>query len=172
MFLLCNRHQYSYNFEIPAIFCQTYNHERFNMRNILIFLLAIVPAVIMAQKGSVLGKWKAIDDHTGEAVSIVEIFENQGKIYGKVLEIFNPADRNKKCVSCPGADKNKPLIGLTVIKGLTKDGDEYNGGEILDPKHGKLYDCYITLENANKLKVRGYIGLAFLGRTQYWHRVQ
>ncbi len=141
------------------------------MKKFLILTILMVPALFVGQK-SVIGKWKAIDDNTGKAVSIIEIFENQGKIYGKVVEIFNPADKNKKCVQCPGEYKDQPILGMTVLKGLTKDGDEYNGGEILDPKHGKLYDCYITLENVNKLKVRGYIGIALLGRTQYWHRVQ
>lgn len=131
----------------------------------------MIPALFLGQKHAVIGKWKAIDDKTGEPLSIVEIFEKQGKFYGRVLEIFNPTDRHRKCVKCPGSDKNQPLIGLTVIKGLEKDGNEYNGGEILDPKQGKLYDCYITLQGNNKLKVRGYIGLAIIGRTQYWHRV-
>ena len=62
-------------------------------------------------------------------------------------------------------------MGMIVIKGLKKDGDEYNGGKILDPNNGKLYKCYIELEEDDKLKVRGYIGLALLGRTQYWYRV-
>jgi len=61
---------------------------------------------------------------------------------------------------------------LTVIKGLKKDGDEYNSGKILDPKNGKIYKCFITLESKDKLKVRGYIGFALLGRTQYWYRVK
>ena len=59
-----------------------------------------------------------------------------------------------------------------IIKGLEKDGDEYNDGKILDPQSGKLYKCLIELENADKLKVRGYIGFSLIGRTQYWHRVK
>ena len=70
-----------------------------------------------------------------------------------------------------GADKDKPIEGLVIMKGLEKDGDEYNGGKILDPKNGKYYKCYITLEEANKLKLRGYIGCSLVGRTEYWYRV-
>jgi uncharacterized protein (DUF2147 family) len=129
-------------------------------------------SVISFGQNGITGKWKTIDDETGKPISVVEIFENKGKIYGKVVEIIDPKSKGKSCTNCSGEDKNKPVLGLTVIKGLTKDGDEYNGGKILDPKHGKLYKCYINLEEKDKLKVRGYIGISLFGRTQYWHRVK
>ena len=119
-----------------------------------------------------IGKWKTIDDETGKAISVVEIYERGGKIYGKVHDIIDPKDRNKICSNCTGEDKDKPIIGLTVIKGLVKDGAEYNSGKILDPKYGRLYKCFITLESKDKLKVRGYIGISLFGRTQYWHRIK
>jgi uncharacterized protein (DUF2147 family) len=62
-------------------------------------------------------------------------------------------------------------MGLIVIKGLTKDGNDYNG-KILDPKHGKIYKCVVSLEEKDKLKVRGYVGISLFGRTQYWYRVK
>ncbi|RZJ35341.1 MAG: DUF2147 domain-containing protein [Flavobacterium sp.] len=123
-------------------------------------------------QNEIVGKWRTIDDETGKAISIVEIFESHGKIYGKVSEILDPKGRNRTCSLCNGEDKDKPILGLLVIKGLKKDGNEYTGGHILDPKHGKLYKCYITLEGKDRLKVRGYIGLSFFGRTQYWQRVR
>jgi uncharacterized protein (DUF2147 family) len=134
-----------------------------------LFLMAISITTLSAQ--SVFGKWKTIDDETGEAKSIVEIFEKNGKVYGKVVEILNKNRQDAKCVDCPGDDAGKPVLGLTIIKGLEKDGDEYNDGQILDPNNGKLYKCYIELESKDKLKVRGYIGFSLLGRTQYWYRV-
>ena len=141
------------------------------MKNVFIFIFAFFLTATHAQK-SVLGKWKSIDDETGKALGIVEIYEEDGKIYGKIIEILIPKDRNKTCEKCPGEDKDKPILGLTVIKDLKKDGNEYNGGHILDPKHGKLYKCYINLEGEDKLKIRGYIGISLFGRTQYWHRVK
>ncbi|MFY7667054.1 DUF2147 domain-containing protein [Flavobacterium sp.] len=120
---------------------------------------------------TVLGKWKTIDDQTGKAMSIVEIVERNGKIEGRVIDILNPANKNRRCENCEGENKNKPILNLRIIEGLSKKGDEYSGGHILDPKTGKKYKCYITLENKDKLKVRGYIGISLLGRTQYWHRV-
>ena len=137
----------------------------------LITLLLCITAMTSMQSQSVIGKWKTIDDATGEAKSIVEVFSKSGKIYAKVVDILDPATKNNLCKQCSGDDKNKPILGLTIIKGLSKDGSEYNSGEILDPKNGKLYKCALTLESKDKLKVRGYIGFSLLGRTQYWHRV-
>lgn len=141
------------------------------MKNVFVLIVSFFLTTTYAQK-TVLGKWKSIDDETGKALGVVEIYEEEGKIYGKIIDILIPKDRNKTCEKCPGEDKGKPILGLTVIKDLQKDGNEYNGGHILDPKHGKLYRCYINLENEDKLKIRGYVGISLFGRTQYWHRVK
>jgi len=130
----------------------------------------ILMAFSNAQNHGITGKWKTIDDATGKPLSVVEIFESRGKVYGKVVEIYNPKNQ-RKCENCSGDDRNKPILGLTVIKGLTKSGDEYNG-KILDPKHGKIYRCIVSLQGRDKLKVRGYIGVAIIGRTQIWERVK
>ena len=114
---------------------------------------------------------EVIAKNSAEAKSIVEVFSKSGKIYAKVVEILDPANKNSVCKKCSGEDKNKPILGLTIIKGLSKDGSEYNSGEILDPNNGKSYKCALSLESKDKLKVRGYIGFSLLGRTQYWHRV-
>lgn len=142
------------------------------MRNTITLALLFMTTVFFAQGQGVVGKWKTIDDQTGEAKSIIEIYEQGGKVYGKVIEILNPARKKGLCQDCSGEDKNKPILGLVVLKGLSKDGDEYNGGKILDPQTGKVYKCLITLEQKDKLKVRGYIGFSLIGRTQYWTRVK
>ena len=121
---------------------------------------------------SVIGKWKTIDDETGEAKSIVEIYEKSGKIYGKVVDILRADHKKDVCSKCEGTEKNKPIIGMIIISGLKKDGTEYSGGTILDPTSGKKYKCYITLDSADKLKLRGYVGISIMGRTQYWTRVK
>ncbi len=135
---------------------------------LLLSILSLTTFHLVAQ--DVTGKWKTIDDETGDAKSIVEIYKKDGKVYGKIVDLINPKKKNAKCTECPGDDKNKPLNGLVIIRGLEKDGDEYNDGKILDPISGKLYKCYIALENPDRLKVRGYVGFAMLGRTQYWSR--
>lgn len=120
----------------------------------------------------VFGKWTTIDDQSGKAKSVVEIYEKNGKVFGKVVSILNPDRQDAKCDNCEGDDAGKPVLGLEIIRGLKKDGDEYNSGKILDPESGKLYKCYIQLEEKDRLKVRGYIGFSLLGRTQYWQRVK
>ena len=138
----------------------------------LISIALFFLVIFFAQGQSVVGKWKTIDDETGKAKSIVEIYEKSGKIYGKVVDILEEENKKRVCTNCSGDDKNKPILGMTVIKGLSKKGSEYTDGKILDPKNGKLYKCFITLETKDKLKVRGYIGISLFGRTQYWYRVK
>ncbi|MGC4118941.1 MAG: DUF2147 domain-containing protein [Myxococcales bacterium] len=122
---------------------------------------------------SPVGKWKTVDDSSGKAKSTVEIWEEGGKVYGKITALLDqPAnDPDPKCTACEGEDKDKRVIGMTILKGLKKDGDEWSGGKILDPDNGKHYKCYIAVQDGGKkLKVRGYVGFALLGRTQYWLR--
>ncbi|MFV0419470.1 MAG: DUF2147 domain-containing protein [Dysgonomonas sp.] len=138
----------------------------------LILLSCLLISMLTANAQTVLGKWKTFDDETKEAKSIVEITERNGKIYGKVVEILNPAKKDIKCMNCTGSDKDKPVLGLEIIKGLSKDKDEYNDGKILDPSNGKLYKCIVKLDGNDTLKVRGYIGISAFGRTQVWTRVK
>ena len=140
------------------------------MKKLLTLLFLVCTSVMLSQ--DVVGKWKTIDDKTGETKSIVEIFEDDGKIYGKVAEILVEGRKDAVCKECEGKDKDRPIKGLMIIRGLEKDGDEYNSGKILDPENGKLYKCYIELEEEDKLKVRGYIGFSLIGRTQYWYRAK
>lgn len=121
---------------------------------------------------SVLGKWHSMDPDTGSKESVIEVYLEGDKLYGKIIEILKEEDKDKKCIECTGKDKNKPIEGLVIVRGLQKDGDEWNEGKILDPKNGKLYKCYVTLEEENKLKLRGYIGFSLMGRTEYWYRVK
>lgn len=142
------------------------------MKKILLTFSLIALSVITAVAQDVTGKWKTVDDETGKAKSIVEIYKQDGKIFGKVVEIIDPAKRDAVCIECPGNAKGKPILGLVILKDLKKDGSEYSDGTIMDPTNGKVYKSYIELEDANKLKVRGYVGFSLLGRTQYWTRVQ
>lgn len=141
------------------------------MKKVLIFVFVLF-GLFQINAQTVFGKWKTIDDKTGKPKSVVEIFESNGKVYGKIIEIMDPAKKDKKCEKCEGADKNKPVHGMIIIKGLTKDGEEYNDGKILDPESGNLYKCIIKLEGKDKLIVRGYMGFSLIGRSQTWIRVK
>lgn len=131
------------------------------------FVLSLFSVMSFAQ---IEGKWKTIDDQTNQAKSIVEIYKkSDGKYYGKISQLLaKPANAN--CVACKDDRKNKPLIGLEIIRGLEKDGNEFTDGTITDPKSGKTYKCTIT-RDGDKLNVRGYVGFSLLGRTQTWQKV-
>ncbi len=135
---------------------------------LIILTLSCVSSIALAQT-SITGKWKSVDDTTGEPRSIVEIIERQGKIYGKIIKLFpNPEeDPDPICDKCSPEDVrfNKKIIGMEIIKEMSLDDDEYSGGSILDPEVGKVYRCKVWLE-AGKLKVRGYLGPFY--RTQTW----
>lgn len=121
-----------------------------------------------------VGKWKTIDDETNQAKSIIEIFEKDGLLYGKIEKLFRKPDedQNPKCDKCSGAQKDQLIIGMQILNFLKKDSDvKWAGGEILDPNNGKTYSCKVTLtEDGKKLEVRGFIGFSLLGRTQIWNR--
>ena len=138
---------------------------------ICLLLLVCMSVHAYAQDHTVLGRWKTIDDATAEAKSIVEIYSKDNQVFGKIVEIFNPEDRDKTCTFCKGDAYNKPLIGLTIIKNLKKDDNEYEGGTVFDPENGKEYRAKIWLDkdNPDRLNVRGYI--LFLFRTQQWIRI-
>ncbi len=134
------------------------------------FLLFLCLSSVKSQ--DITGKWKTIDDNTGKARSVIEIYQgNDGKYYGKVVKIFpEPGeDPNPRCTECSKDDPryNQPILGMVIINELTKKGSEYSGGKILDPETGNEYSCKIRLKNG-KLVVRGYMGFSLLGRSQTW----
>lgn len=123
---------------------------------------------------SVLGTWKTIDDETGSVKSLVEIYESSGEFKGKIVKLFRKEDedQNPRCDKCDGDKKNQPLVGLEILWGLKKESDvKWIDGKIMDPKNGKTYSCKMELHDGGKrLKVRGFLGISLLGRTQVWER--
>ena len=120
-----------------------------------------------------VGVWRTIDDKTGKERSLVRISEVNGELRGMVEKIFDRPgeDPGHLCKDCEGERKDKPVIGMTILWDLKQNGDEWSGGEILDPDNGKIYRCKVTLsEDGRQLKVRGFIGISLIGRTQTWQR--
>lgn len=101
------------------------------MKNLMAMILFLVGGLFLTQAQSIVGKWKTVDDQTGEAKSIVEITEKNGKFAGKVIEILNPAKKNSKCDNCSGEDKGKPIEGLVIIKNLEKKEKNIQGVKLL-----------------------------------------
>jgi uncharacterized protein (DUF2147 family) len=126
---------------------------------------------LFADPAPVVGSWRTVSEE-GKEESIVEIYEQGGKIFGKIAKLTDPLDKNGKphtCTECDGTDKDKPVLGLVIIRGLAPDGDKWSGGKILDPNNGTWYKCFLkAVDGGKKLEVRGYVGFSLLGRTQVW----
>ena len=104
--------------------------------------------------------------------AIVEIFDSGGRFHGRIVRLLED-DPGSVCTQCTGARKGEPLVGMVFLTGLSADGDEFTGGEILDPDDGRTYRARIKLtDGGDKLKVRGFLGLSLFGRTQTWLRSQ
>jgi uncharacterized protein (DUF2147 family) len=137
---------------------------------------APLPAVAQAapasdKTASPIGLWETIDDKTGKATAVVEIFEKDARLFGRITEILTGADAKSLCIACTDARKNQPIIGMIIIRSIKTTGPDYSGGDILDPDSGSVYRCKMHLEkNGSELIVRGFIGLSLFGRSQTWHR--
>ncbi|WP_233829415.1 DUF2147 domain-containing protein [Paraburkholderia sp. ZP32-5] len=129
----------------------------------------------MAQTDTPVGTWQTIDDHTGQPKALVQITQDSdGELSGKVIKGLGANNQpDRRCTQCTDARKDQLVLGMTIIDNMKKDGDAWDHGQILDPENGKVYKCKMHLEDGgNKLVVRGYIGVALLGRSQTWVRQQ
>lgn len=138
---------------------------------ILLFIFLFLGSAMLYAQSPGVGVWKTIDDETGEARSHVEIYEEDGKLYGKIVKLLD-ASEDILCSECPGDKKDQLMLGMVVMWDMEIYKDYWSYGEILDPENGKIYECSFWLQDDNTLKVRGYIGLSLLGRNQFWYRVK
>jgi uncharacterized protein (DUF2147 family) len=140
---------------------------------ILAALASTAGSMAAADDASPVGRWRTFDDRTGHESGLVEIARTGDALEGRVVRIIpragEPAD--PVCKKCDGPEKNQRVIGMTILKGFKRDGDEWDGGTILDPRSGSVYSSELRLDDGGrKLLVRGYIGISLLGRTQTWLR--
>ncbi|WP_408580727.1 DUF2147 domain-containing protein [Burkholderia cenocepacia] len=135
------------------------------------FAIALAASSSFAQT-SPAGTWRTIDDATGQPRGEVKIIDQDGVFSGKLTNVLKDDERTKICSKCTDDRKDKPIVGMTILRGLKKTGDnEWSGGNILDPENGKVYSAKMALsDDGKKLNVRGYIGISLLGRTQTWVR--
>lgn len=142
-------------------------------KSILFFCCFLVLASVQAVAADLMspvGLWKSFDDQ-GKHTGYIRITEQQGRLSG-AIERGTPEDKpDKRCTLCKDARKDQPMLGLEIIWNLQRDGDEYSGGEILDPLSGNIYRAKLTMmDGGSKMKVRGYLGISLFGRTQIWTR--
>lgn len=143
-------------------------------RSILALGLTLAAAAAWAQTSPV-GVWKTIDDDGKTEKSLVRVTENGGRLSGRIESLFDASKRDSVCDKCSDDRKNQRLVGLTILRDVTRepDSDTWQGGEILDPSNGKTYRVRLkTVDGGARLEVRGYVGTPLLGRTQTWVRAQ
>jgi uncharacterized protein (DUF2147 family) len=125
------------------------------------------------QQDDILGVWLNEDKDAH-----VEIYKENDLYYGKIIWLKFPIDDE---TGKPKLDKHnpdpelqkRPSLGIKLLTDFEWDGDnEWDEGDIYDPKSGKTYSCYIVMKEYDLLKIRGYIGVSLIGRTTYWTRVK
>ena len=137
--------------------------------------LTLFAGAALAQATPV-GVWKTIDDKTKAERAQIRITENNGVLSGKIEKLLAPdAKPDAVCDKCSDDRKDKPVVGMEILRGVKKDGDDavWAGGTILDAGEGKVYKVRLTpADGGKKLEVRGYVGMPMLGRTQTWIRIE
>ncbi len=129
--------------------------------------------------GAILGKW-----WNEEKDAQIEIYPCEGKFCGKIVflkEPHYPENDSKGMAGKPKVDREnpdpslreRPMVGMNIVWGFTPaGGNVWEGGYIYNPREGKTYKCKLTLENPDRLKVRGFIGVSLIGKTNIWTRVK
>ena len=136
---------------------------------------ALASGLAAAQAASPAGLWKTVDDKTKKEKSLVRIVETNGVYTGKVEKITDPdAPKDATCKDCSDDRKDKPVVGMTIIRNVKANGEDkavFDGGDILDPNNGKVYRVRLRpFDDGKKLEVRGYLGPFY--RNQTWLRVE
>ena len=140
---------------------------------LLLVGLAWCCAALAASADSPLGLWRTIDDKSAKPRSVVRIFEEGGRLFGRIERGFDPRENERTCNLCTDERRDQPLRGMLIIRNMKRSGDEYVDGDILDPDNGSVYRSKMRLEDeGRKLSVRGFIGVSLFGRSQTWEREQ
>ncbi|MGA7486142.1 MAG: DUF2147 domain-containing protein [Xanthobacteraceae bacterium] len=139
-----------------------------------ILALGLATRAAPAAEITAVGLWEQVDENSGKAESWFKISERNGVYEGNLVKIFaKPGeDENLVCSKCEGVEKGAPVLGLTLIKGMQRNGLAYENGTIMDPRDGSVYRALMKLSpDGRKLEVRGYLGISLLGRSQVWNRL-
>ena len=137
-----------------------------------VLCLGVVIDRATAAQETPVGVWNTISDRDGKPTGIVEIREVNGELIGVVRGILADAGpEDSVCGKCSGDRKGQRVVGMEILSHMRRHGDEWSGGEILDPENGKTYRANMHLaDGGKKLIVRGYIGISLFGRSQTWVR--
>lgn len=141
------------------------------MRVVAIVTLLLTAA--LAHADSPAGLWQTFDDDTHAPKALVRIEDHAGIISGRIVKLFLAPgdDPNPHCADCRGERRDQPVLGMGILWNFRRDGDHWDGGEVLDPESGDIYRATLRLRDDATLVVHGYIGIPLLGRSQVWTRV-
>ena len=159
------------NADVKAIYVKSIG--KLATDKIFVLMIACVFSMVSAAGASPVGKWQTVDDKSGKPKSVIEISLVNNVLEGRVLELLDPASAST-CKKCKGERAGQPIVGMIVLWDVSEAENKksWGGGEILDPKKGKTYSVKLTLQkDGDELKVRGFIGAPFIGRTQVWKKL-
>jgi uncharacterized protein (DUF2147 family) len=134
-------------------------------------MLGIASGLNAADLSSPEGLWQPLDS-AGRPLGLIKIYQDHGRYFGRI-EPSSPDDKDSgTCDRCTDERKGQSIVGLVLIRNMRLQGDEYSGGDILDPDTGRIYGCKFRLTDGGRSMVmRGYFGISLLGRSQTWRRV-
>jgi len=134
-------------------------------------ILSTLCLTLAVRAQSVIGTWKTVDDRDKKEKSHVEIYEQNGVVFGKISKLLKDSP-DKVCDRCKGSRKDQLLLGMVVMEDLKQSEHYFEDGRVYDPVTGHDYKCSIWLEpgKPNELRVRG-THWSGIYRTQTWHRV-
>ena len=142
-----------------------------NLATIIIcVLVSSLSVVAQTTETALLGTWL-----NEEKAAKIEIYQQGNKFFGKIVWLKAPTENGRPKTDNKNPDRarhNDPIIGLVLMKNFVFDGKSlWKDGTIYDAQSGKTYDCYMTLQTSNTLKVRGYVGISWIGKTNIWTKV-